>query len=41
MTDNVYPLPNGADGVREQLQPDIDLAEALLLPNPNTVHFEW
>jgi hypothetical protein len=37
MTDNVHALPNGADSVREQLKPDIDLAAALLLPNPDVL----
>lgn len=33
-TDNVLPLPNGADAIREQLKPELNLAEQLLLPNP-------
>jgi hypothetical protein len=37
MSDNVHPLPNGADSVREQLRPDLDLAAALLLPNPDVL----
>jgi hypothetical protein len=32
---NGHPLPNGSDGVEEKLKPVVNLAEALLLPNPD------
>ena len=34
---NVHLLPNGADGIREPLKPDLDLTTELLLPNPDTL----